>query len=158
ATHLSRNPYSRTDKHPSTNEAVRLVLGTASYFSSQLPEPSYRRKSLLRAEGPALHLDPATLKGIEGLLAQSFPCIAPLGSAIPTRPKDLREYPTWFIRGMTSAYSHTVARWSRAVCMERMDWASWELARSTLDESIKNSVGLLLFIDKMRKLGADPIG
>ena len=38
-----------------------------------------------------------------------------------------------------------------------MSWASWELARSSLDESVKNSVGILLFLDKVNDLSKDPI-
>jgi hypothetical protein len=38
-----------------------------------------------------------------------------------------------------------------------MDWASWELARSALDESIKNSVGLLLYVDKVDRLNQDEV-
>ena len=105
----------------------------------------------------ALRLTPATKSGIESLLSQSYGCVNPLGSSFKTSAKNLREYPTWYLRGMLSSYATTRKQWSSAKSQETMDWAAWELARSMLDESIKNSVGVLLYVDKISNLSSDPV-
>lgn len=105
----------------------------------------------------SLRLNPATKSGIEGLLAQSYGCVNPLGSSFKTSASNLRGYPTWYLRGMLSANAFTRQRWNGAKSQETMDWAAWELARSMLDESIKNSAGVLLYVDKMKNLSGDPV-
>jgi len=81
----------------------------------------------------------------------------PMSASFRTRAKNLKEYPTWYLRGMSSKHKHISRRWAGEHCQKMMDWASWELARSILDESIKNSVGILIYLNTVNNLYQDSI-
>ncbi len=104
-----------------------------------------------------LRLRPGGKRDIASILRESYSCINPHGSEFKTSPKNLKEYPTWYLRGMLSEYPQTRKRWAGDRSQKMMNWAAWELARSTLDESVKNSVGLMLFADKVANLEEDSI-
>ena len=104
-----------------------------------------------------LRLRPGGKRDIASILQESYDCINPHGSDFKTSAKGLKEYPTWYLRGMLSKYPVTRRRWAGERSQKMMDWSAWELARSTLDESVKNSVGLMLYADKVANLEADSI-
>lgn len=58
---------------------------------------------------------------------------------------------------MCSKKAETRRRWEGERPQKMMDWASWEIARSTLDESIKNSIGILLYLDKIKRWENDNV-
>jgi hypothetical protein len=49
------------------------------------------------------------------------------------------------------------ARSPPAHSQKMMDWASWELSRSALDESVKSSTGLLLYVEMMKSADGESI-
>lgn len=106
---------------------------------------------------PVVQLNPCGKRAIADLLEQSYDCISPTSDRSRTWASRLKEYPTYYLRYICSEKPEVRASWSGDYVQKTMDWASWELARSTLDESIKNSVGILLYLDKVKRLPLDPV-
>lgn len=102
-------------------------------------------------------LNPRRKSEIADLLSQSYDCIESASYAKRTWASKLKEYPTYYLRGICSNRPATHLVYYGEDIQKTMDWASWELARSTLDESVKNSVGILLYLDKIGQLRHDPI-
>jgi hypothetical protein len=102
--------------------------------------------------GP-LRLVPSKKLEVASLLQQSYECISD-DPEWKTTAKRLRDHPTYYLKRL----QETHPRPPNEHLQRMMDWASWEIARSALDESIKNSVGLLLYIDKIDRLANDELG
>lgn len=102
----------------------------------------------------SLRLAPSRKRDIVDLLRNSYDCITPNSpDCWKTSAAQLKNFPSDYVRlslGPGTRYLDTRSD-------KMMDWASWEIARSALDESIKNSVGLLLYVDKIRELNNDEL-
>jgi hypothetical protein len=105
-------------------------------------------------------LKPSNIRDIARLLEESYDCIQPFGGQFKTTPGVFKDTPSRYLElilheGRLGELLQKEA--AKDEYQKLMDWAAWELSRSTLDQSMKDSVGLLLYADKMAKLENDPV-
>lgn len=100
----------------------------------------------------SLRLIPSRKQDIASLLVQSYDCVL-TDCEWKTTAKELKNFPSFYIKRILEPHTRPPNDWMQKM----MDWSSWEIARSALDESIKNSVGLLLYVDKINELKDTPL-
>ena len=95
-------------------------------------------------------LKPVRKSEIADLLIQSYDCIIVSGGwQNGTRASELKQFPTHYLEKYYSTNQDHQRFISSDNSQKRMDWASWELARSAIDQSIKDSAGLSIYLRAM---------